>query len=799
MTTITLTVQAGALEEGLAAEEALRRATEALRAGEVGERVAAFYLADIADRDGYAELGYGDMRELVVKRFPRYAEKTIRNMISVGRALRGLGEVERAFNEGRISWTHVRRLVTIATPETQTAWVVWAEERTTDQLDAQASAREKGDLPTSPERRRLHVPKLLRGARLNPTKLRIWEQAREKRQAEVGRPLSDEDLMMEVAQMILRTRADGGLLGRTQVNDRHYLVHAYPRDIGSEELVTVDENGQEVPIERAELDTVLEPAARGREPAARAADEAGPLDARPATPDPETVDPETVDPETVDPESVDPENHGAVVPVDARDVETPEAVRKEVLARDGYRCRCCGSKENLTVHHRRWRSYGGRTTRSNLVSLCERCHSLVHARLLIVLGDPEGVLRFVDAKGRPLDRAPPRLPVQLTVVPAPGAVATAGGSETTPATSRAHVVDLDRLPAEVDPAWWRRHAPLLSWSERQGELTLTPGLPVEEASPAPERATGPGLGDLVGLAGPRERLRVALAAARARNEPLRHHLLAGPPGVGKTALARAVAADLAAPLVQVPAPHLRTPDALVRTLASLPPGAVLFLDEVHALPARAAEVLYEALDAGCLSLAVRQGARVRTVRLRLGAFTLICATTDPEQLPRALLGRLRVVRLEPYAVDDLATIVGAAARGRGLELDDDATRRLARASRETPRRALALLDAVCDEVTAAGAAVATLELVDRALAREGVDADGLDAVDRGYLRELERARGPVGLGSLAARLDIGADALRRVHEPFLLRRGLIRVTPLGRVRVAAAPVCTARDATSCRG
>lgn len=191
--------------------------------------------------------------------------------------------------------------------------------------------------------------------------------------------------------------------------------------------------------------------------------------------------------------------------------------------------------------------------------------------------------------------------------------------------------------------------------------------------------------------------------------------------------------------------------------------------------------LYEALDRGTLTLPIREGLRSRTLQLRLNPFTLIGATTDEHLLPRALLSRLRVHQLEPYELEELSALLRQAARTRGLELTPDAAERVGRASRDTPRRALALLDMVHDEATVAGAATADLALVECALDRAGVDAAGLDRVDRQYLRILGKARRPMGLKTLASRLHVNVEVLRSIHEPHLVRRGFVQITREGRV------------------
>lgn len=739
--TTTTTPAAIEVQRGLDPAEAVRRAGVALREGQVRHLEAALYLGDLSSRRGYKALGKRSMRQLAIEEL-RQPPSTVCELAAIGRGLLDLPVISAFVAAGRVSITHAKYLVKVATPQTERAWAEFAEPRTVDDVKVAVAVRDKGDLPAA-KPRRIHTPKLRAGGDLTPTQYAAWSRYREKVEAMLGRSVTDGELMDMSAKHMLCMRPDGTIPGWTPVNDVHYQLHVYPRSDGQPGLVTSLANGNELAIEPVELQNRPLIIGAGAEP------------------------------DTVELATLDPANAGPMVAEHLRDEPTSDGLRVKVLERDGYRCRRCGASKNLTVHHRHWRSRGGKTVLSNLLTLCEDCHSLVHARYLIVVGEPEGELEFLDRRGRHANDPPP--PAQLTTVTVLGPP---------PDAPR---VDLDTLPSEVDPDWWARHQHLLSWSERHGELELTPGHSRDAASAPTPTPTEPPvsttLSELVGQEAVRAQLAVAIAAAKQRGEPLGHVLLAGGPGLGKTTLARALAAELGQTLTLLPAPHVKTTDVLVRALASLR-GGVLFLDELHALPHRAAEVLYEALDSGTLTLAVRQGLTVRTLRLRLAPFTLVGATTELDQLAAPLLSRLSVRRLERYKPEELAALLVRAAREYELELTPDAARALADASRETPRRALALLRVTRDEATTAGVSTVDLALVERALALEGVDQDGLDATDRRYLAALDHADGPIGLSALAAQVDVSEAVLRNVHEPHLLRRGLVQITSQGRVRVA---------------
>jgi Holliday junction DNA helicase RuvB len=283
-------------------------------------------------------------------------------------------------------------------------------------------------------------------------------------------------------------------------------------------------------------------------------------------------------------------------------------------------------------------------------------------------------------------------------------------------------------------------------------------------------------------------LRRTVDVAHRTGEPVPHILFCGPPGLGKTSLGGAVAREVGGRFHYVSAPAMKDPVTLLRQLTSLGDGDVLFLDEIHRLPARAAEVLYEAMEDGQLSLPVSCGNDQRVLHVRLGRFTLIGATTEEELLPAPLLGRFEIrEHLEFYKGEDLAALLRRTAGRAGLEMDQEVARRLAGVSRDTPREALAIFRTVRGEAVLAGRSRIDDETVTRALDRLGIDGDGLRPLERDYLGLLNAAEGPVGLGTLAARLGRSRRTLRRVHEPYLFRRGLVAMTRHGRVAAIVPP------------
>jgi Holliday junction DNA helicase RuvB len=246
-------------------------------------------------------------------------------------------------------------------------------------------------------------------------------------------------------------------------------------------------------------------------------------------------------------------------------------------------------------------------------------------------------------------------------------------------------------------------------------------------------------------------------------------------------LARGIATVAEQSLVEVAAPHLTDRVTLVRLLAGLPEGSVLFLDEVHALPPPLLEALLEAMGERRLSLVLSDGTRARRVTLRLPGFTLVAATTDEGSIPPALRSRfgLREI-LVHYGEQTLAEVVAQAATRAGAEATPDGARRLAKAARGTPREALRLLEWALDDAAATGVRRLDAEGVAGALARLGYDGEGLDQGERRYLQVLRESPVPVPLSRLARMLGTTPGALAEHVEPWLFLRGLVRMTPGGR-------------------
>ena len=289
--------------------------------------------------------------------------------------------------------------------------------------------------------------------------------------------------------------------------------------------------------------------------------------------------------------------------------------------------------------------------------------------------------------------------------------------------------------------------------------------------------------DYIGQERIKMNLKLAIAAAKKRGEPIDHVLLYGPPGLGKTTMASVIANEMGAQIRVTSGPAIDRAADLASLLTNLQDGDILFIDEIHRLNRSVEEVLYSAMEDYAIDIMLGKGPTAKSLRLDLPKFTLIGATTRTGALAAPLRDRFgHIHRLEFYEPTEIAKVIHRSAGILGSKIDPEAANKLSTRARLTPRIANRLLKRVRDYADVNGDGIIDTITAEKALLLLEIDELGLDTADRMLLNAIidNHQGGPVGLNTLAAILGDEATTIEDFYEPYLLQIGMLERTPRGR-------------------
>lgn len=271
------------------------------------------------------------------------------------------------------------------------------------------------------------------------------------------------------------------------------------------------------------------------------------------------------------------------------------------------------------------------------------------------------------------------------------------------------------------------------------------------------------------------RLKISTLGCKKSGSVLPHVLIDGPPGLGKTTIAGAIATEMDVNLYTANAANLRSVKSVLPYLMRMTKRSVFFIDEIHRLPKLVEEFLYPVMEDFKINIVLEK----EPEEIEIPAFTLVGATTSGGSLSQPFYDRFQIKEhLSFYADDELAKLAGLNSGDLGLVISDSDLLEIAKRSKGTPRILNGRLQwyknyKMCHSDNAS---------IDEIFNLQGIDEYGLDVYDRMYLDILTDNKGnPLGLKSISSLTGIAIETIENSIEPYLVRKGFVHRTQKGRV------------------
>jgi len=281
--------------------------------------------------------------------------------------------------------------------------------------------------------------------------------------------------------------------------------------------------------------------------------------------------------------------------------------------------------------------------------------------------------------------------------------------------------------------------------------------------------------EIIGQKNVISRLRISTLGCKNSGTVMPHVLIDGPPGLGKTTIASAVASEMDVNLYTTNAANLRSVKNVIQYLLRMTKRSVFFIDEIHRLPKLVEEFLYPVMEDFKFSTVMEN----EPEEIEVPAFTLIGATTSGGSLSQPFYDRFQIKEhLSFYTENELAELARLNSEKLAIVIDDSDLLEIAKRSKGTPR----ILNARLQWYKNYKSCMEDSASVDEIFQLQGIDNSGMDSYDRTYLEILTKNKGnPLGLKSISAITGIAIETIENSIEPYLVRKGMVIRTQKGRI------------------